>query len=548
METINFFSLILKKLKVPFLLIIISFSISVLGLILIPGIDSDGNEYHLSIFHAFYITVYTSLTIGYGEIPYVWTDIQRMWMIVVSFLTVASWLIGFGSIINILKDESVKIAINKLLMEKKIRSQKEKFFIVVGFGNKGESIVDYLNMHNIPTYIIDKNHENTDKLKFKNYGDLANWMHVDDYDTETLERTGIDHEQCKGVIVTIDDNSEKINISLTCKILNPKLKVITTTYEEKTKRNLLSFGTNYVVMPDKLFAEYIELAINEDPIYDIYHLLTSENSFSYSKIQPPKGKWIIVGYNTLSQTVINKLKDHNEIEITLITNKMGSKKNVEQKFNSYGLEEKDLIEAGISDAVCILATRDDDMMNLSTLITAKNLNKNVYTISKQNSHINDKLFEKAGIDHLIKPYEIVSRNIHSYITEPLLKDFLRIVQKQRKTEISEIHSNIDDIYQQEDNIETWSVKITEKHAPGAYYFLKDHKATIECLIKNDYNLKCTPLLLKRGKEKIIKPKNCMEVLEGDEILFAGPHKLKTSMDWGINNYKTMYYRNISRDI
>jgi hypothetical protein len=57
----------------PFLVIIATYTISIIGFLFIDGKDTDGNLYHMTIFDAFYFVSYTATTIGFGEIPYAFT-------------------------------------------------------------------------------------------------------------------------------------------------------------------------------------------------------------------------------------------------------------------------------------------------------------------------------------------------------------------------------------------------------------------------------------------------------------------------------------------
>jgi voltage-gated potassium channel len=66
----NVIPIIIRSLRIPFLLLIGVYSIAILGLVLIPGVDDEGNAWHMGFFHAFYFVSYTATTIGYGEIPY----------------------------------------------------------------------------------------------------------------------------------------------------------------------------------------------------------------------------------------------------------------------------------------------------------------------------------------------------------------------------------------------------------------------------------------------------------------------------------------------
>jgi hypothetical protein len=81
--------MVVRRLRTPLLVIILSYAISVLGLTLIPGVEADGSPAPpLGFFHAFYFVSYTATTIGFGEVPKAFSDAQRMWAIVIVHLTV----------------------------------------------------------------------------------------------------------------------------------------------------------------------------------------------------------------------------------------------------------------------------------------------------------------------------------------------------------------------------------------------------------------------------------------------------------------------------
>lgn len=88
----NSLFIILQKMRKPFLVILITYAIAILGLTLIDGVDSEGNVYNMSIFDAFYFISYTATTIGFGETPYAFTYSQRIW---VTFVFILRFLVGF---------------------------------------------------------------------------------------------------------------------------------------------------------------------------------------------------------------------------------------------------------------------------------------------------------------------------------------------------------------------------------------------------------------------------------------------------------------------
>ena len=97
----NTFFIILLKMRAPFLVIIITYTIAIIGLVIIEGVDSSGNPYRMSIFDAFYFVSYTATTIGFGENPTVFTYPQRIWVTFTIYLTVLGWLYGIGSLVSL---------------------------------------------------------------------------------------------------------------------------------------------------------------------------------------------------------------------------------------------------------------------------------------------------------------------------------------------------------------------------------------------------------------------------------------------------------------
>jgi voltage-gated potassium channel len=88
----NSLFIILQKMRKPFLVILITYTIAICGLIFIPGVDDQGNAHNMTIFDAFYFISYTATTIGFGETPYTFNYPQRIWVTFSIYLTV---IVGF---------------------------------------------------------------------------------------------------------------------------------------------------------------------------------------------------------------------------------------------------------------------------------------------------------------------------------------------------------------------------------------------------------------------------------------------------------------------
>ncbi|MCK4704799.1 MAG: potassium transporter TrkA, partial [Gammaproteobacteria bacterium] len=130
-------SIILRRMRAPFLILIGVYSITILGMVLIPGVDDQGNVWRMSFFHAFYFVSFTATTIGFGEIPYALTDAQRLWALVTVYSTVIAWFFALGKILGLIQNKAFKdaVAINKFKND--IKALHQPFYLICGFGETG---------------------------------------------------------------------------------------------------------------------------------------------------------------------------------------------------------------------------------------------------------------------------------------------------------------------------------------------------------------------------------------------------------------------------
>jgi len=149
--------------------LIATFSISILGMVLIPGVDDQGRPYHLSFFDAFYFVSYMATTIGFGESPYQFTYPQKLWVGFTIYLTVIGWLYAIGSIITLVQDKVLAAQIALAQFQRKIKKMDEPFIIFVGYNSMTKAIIDRLTSEGVRSVIIEKNEEKIKLLALENY-------------------------------------------------------------------------------------------------------------------------------------------------------------------------------------------------------------------------------------------------------------------------------------------------------------------------------------------------------------------------------------------
>jgi len=134
-------ALVLRRLRAPLLALIVTCAIAILGFVLIPGLDDKGNPWRMDFLSAFYVVTYTATTIGFGELPYLFTPGQRMWMTFSVYITVITWFYALGSIVALMQDPALQRAFRETRFTRAVRRLREPFYLVCGYGDTGSLLV-----------------------------------------------------------------------------------------------------------------------------------------------------------------------------------------------------------------------------------------------------------------------------------------------------------------------------------------------------------------------------------------------------------------------
>ena len=137
----NVFWLVLRRLRTPLLVLIGAYAVSVGGLVLIPGVDGEGQPWRFDFLHAFYFVSYMGSTIGFGEIPHPFTPAQRLWVTLCIFLTVTAWLYAIGRIFALVQESSFRNAVAEARFVRAVRRISQPFWIICGYGETGKLLV-----------------------------------------------------------------------------------------------------------------------------------------------------------------------------------------------------------------------------------------------------------------------------------------------------------------------------------------------------------------------------------------------------------------------
>lgn len=529
----------------PLLLLSSVYAIATFGLTLIPGVDDQGNVWYMDFFHAFYFVSFMGTTIGFGEIPYPFTQAQRMWALVFLYLTVATWIYALGSLLSLLGNESLRRAFTDHRFGRQVRALKDPFFLICGYGDTGSKLVRSLRRRLIQATVIDIKQDRLDALLFDDDPMYIPGLCVDAGDPDHLILAGITHPMCRAVVAITNDNAVNLHVAISARVLNPELQVICRADAHAVESNMASFGTDHVINPYDTFAKNLALAT-----YAPYQFLLVE-WFRKARGEPlsrltkmPKGLWVICGFGRFGRAIYKEMTRH-DIPVRVIETDSAMPDLPPDVIVGQSTEAPALLDAGIEHAAGIIAGTDDDSNNLSIIVTARQLNPDLFVIVRQTENANGPLFDSSHAHIVMEPSEVIASKIRTLLTNPLIDEFLSLARAHddnwARILTEELRSISRDVLP-----DTWSTIIDEQSASAVTTAINlGQMVRIEHLVQDhtDRSLALPLVALYHSNEAgaYCMPDKQAPLAVGDKLLFAGTRASRSKMLWNLSNEVALHY-------
>lgn len=554
-EAINpVISMIMSRMRVPLIFLIVIYAISMLGLIMIPGIDDQGNPWRMSIFHAFYYVSFTATTIGFGEIPFTLNDAQRLWVICTIYMTVIAWLYAIGNILGLVQDPVFKKARNENKFKNQVSKIHERFYLVCGLGETGYEVIKALTDEHYRVVVIEQDQQSLLENNIYDLQEFVPCLIADASIPRNLELAGISKKNCNGVIGATASDETNLKIAISSKLLHPEGKVVCRSDLLAYEENMRSFNTDYVVNPYNTFADIFSMLLHSPSLHLIFDWLTGapDSQITDEPLKVNYGRWILCSYGRFGRALYQKFLEH-DVEVTILDSNEDAFNNftqnnidqVEDIISATGIDEKSLKKAGIDTAVGLIAGGNDDSNNLSTIMTARQMNPDIFVVARQNLRDNSELFEKVKADLVMQPREITARMIRVLFLNPMLCNFLKIANKQDEEWSNVVISRLSAVIG-ESKPHIWTVEINPKKTPAVFKALAfGRDITLDSItldpLSRMHRLKSVPLLILRNGDYQLMPEDETALQDGDCILFCGMRQAKNSMYWTLNVMSSLNY-------
>jgi voltage-gated potassium channel len=157
------------------------------------------------------------------------------------------------------------------------------------------------------------------------------------------------------------------------------------------------------------------------------------------KVERLEGHYIICGYGQMGQIIVQQLLDHN-VPVVAVDNQEDALLRLREKgvlhIEGDATEEEHLVAAGVKHARGLVSVVNKDTDNVFIVLTARDLNKDLFICSRASSSGTEKKLIKAGANRVVSPYASGALRIAHNILRPTVTDFMELALSGEGMELS----------------------------------------------------------------------------------------------------------------
>lgn len=529
--------ILLRRLRGPLAILIGVYAVAVLGFTLIPGVDPEGRVWRMNFLHAFYFVSFLGTTIGLGEIPYPFSDAQRLWATAAIYGTVVAWLYAIGALFSVLQDPLFRRILHENGVQRAIRRLQVPFYLICGYDDAGTRVARELSEDGARMVIIDISPERADSVEIDDLTVAGPALCGDASDPKTLVLAGLTNPRCLGVFALTGDDLVNIKIALTARLLNPAVMVLCAARDHSAHARMAAAGADHIINPYDTFAERVALSIRTPSLHVIYESLTSQTGTAMN--QPPelpRGRWLLCGSGLFTRTLRRQL-ERLEIETIVIDPELDNANMDNEHLKGDPTDPAVLRDAGVEDAAALVAGTTVDIDNLAIALAGRASNKNLFIIARQTQHRNTSVFRAAPSNLIMLSGYVLAAEVLRVIRAPQLATFLRRARDEDEAWAAALLARMREVIGDK-VVESWSVQMTPVQAPTVCAALAHgEKVPLRQLMTradgSGAPIRALPLLLQRGQERELCPDLDTLLMEGDRILCCGQSSARANMRYNL---------------
>ena len=226
-------------------------------------------------FDAFYMTVITVATVGYGEVA----PLSHGGKLFTAFLIITSFG-TFAYAVSSITKFVIDGEFNEFFKNRKLNATIQNLsdhVIICGYGRNGRQAAQVLKKHNTRFVVIEESAAVTSTFNHK-FNELV--INGDSTHDEVLIKAGI--LRAKAIITTLPVDADNLFIVLSARNLNKNLTIISRASEDNSDTKLKIAGANNVIMPDKVGGAHMASLVMKPDVMEFIDHITAEGGDNIS--------------------------------------------------------------------------------------------------------------------------------------------------------------------------------------------------------------------------------------------------------------------------
>ncbi len=531
--TVEVIFLIIRRMRLPLIMVIITFSFCAAGMLFMPGFDSDGNPHRLNIFDAFYQMTITLTTVGYTEAPYPFSYPQRMWLSMSIFLLVINWAYTIGVFLALVQSSAFQTAVATQRFRRQVHRLVEPFFIVAGYGDAGRIVGAKLDEHYRRFVIIDAREERVEAVISEQLSFDVPAVQADCTTPAVLGMAGLGNRNCAGVLALTDDDDTNLAVVMAASLLRPEVPVLGRCARQRTRTRMESFAPASPINADDRFGDYLALSIHQPVSHQLLRWLMDNDQEQLPPVRRDLAarRWVVCADREFGEAMVS--------DLTAIG-------------VSVDLVDPDAGDPDVSGSTAFVAGTTSDTLNIAMAEHARQANPDVYLVLRQQTNAKRALLESLRIDSVHIATELVAREVLARVLTPQFWSFVEHALTRDDRWAAEVRDHLIDRCGRH-TPERDVITLSAEQSPAITDWLRrGHTLTLGTLLRQPDDrqsiLPVAALVLIRDGDPQFMPGAETPLEIGDQVLFVGmPAGLSQLRD--ICNYPaTVEYLATGRDV
>ncbi|AKT51017.1 NAD-binding protein [Arsenicicoccus sp. oral taxon 190] len=492
--------LVLRRMRTPLVVLVGIFSLSVLGLSVIPGRDGQ----RMSPFDAFYFISYTATTIGFGEIvPF--TSVQRLWVTFSIYSTVVGWAYAIGTLLALFQDAAFREAVATQRFRRRVLRIKEPFFIVAGYGQSGRAVCAELDEAGRRMVVIDSAKDRVDKLSSDQLTADVPGIDADASLPGVLGLAGLGLPNCEGAIALTDDDTVNLAVVMAVDLLRPELPVLARCHSRHMEERMHDFSAAAVINPSDRFGGYLLLAMQRPTTFHLVSWLMSSAGMPLQARREDKhdGRWVVAAEGHFREEICHDLS------------RAGQEVEWVDPHEGY---------PDLTGATGFIAGSDSDTLNLAMAEHARLVDPEIFVVVRQHSVERRALVRALDVDSVYTPSDLVASEVLARVVTPTFWTFVEHALGQdeewAQVALDRLTGRCGRKAPERD-----LVSVDRHNAPALTRWVRHHDFTLRDLVRDPEDrerlLPVVPLVVLRDGVAHHLPDDDMLLEPGDQVLVAG---------------------------